>query len=142
MSGGREGSMHGFDVNWLAVSCATLAKFAIGGGWDSPPVVGPRWGAIVGATPDAFKARMIPAMITDLASGFVLAWVLANVLKFTGAIGLIPGARVSFFLWLGFGATPLISTTVYEGRPLALFAINASYWLVSMLVMGAIIGVM
>jgi hypothetical protein len=85
--------MHGFDVNWLAVPIAALAKFAIGGVWYSPAVFGPR-------------------------------------------------IRVSFFLWLGFVATPLISTTVYEGRPMALFGINASYWLVSMLVMGAIIGVM
>jgi hypothetical protein len=132
--------MHGFDVNWLAVLAAAAVKFAIGGVWYSPPVFGPRWGAIVSATPDAFKARMIPAMITDLAAGLVLAWVLANVLKFTGAIGLVPGVRVSFFLWLGFVATPLLSTTVYEGRPIALFGINGGYWLVSMLVMGGIVG--
>jgi hypothetical protein len=132
--------MHGFDVNWLAVSCAALVKFAIGGVWYSPPVFGPRWRAIVGITPEAFKANMIPAMVTDLVSGFVLAWVLANVLKFTGAVGLIPGARVSFFLWLGFVAKTLISTTVYEGRPIAFFGINAGYWLVSMLIMGGLIG--
>jgi hypothetical protein len=117
-----------------------VAKFAIGGVWYSPPVFGPRWGAFVGSTPEAFRARMMPAMVTDLVSGFVLAWVLANVLKFTGAVGLIPGARVSFFLWLGFIATTLISTTMYEGRPIALFGINAGYWLVSMLIMGGLIG--
>lgn len=132
--------MHGFDVNWLAVLVAALAKFAIGGLWYSPVAFGPRWGAIVGVTPDAFKARMMPAMATDLVASLVLAWVLANVLQFTGAVGLIPGVRVSFFLFLGFVATPLLSTTVYEGRPLALFAINAAYWLVSMLVMGGLIG--
>src|ERR1700753_144510 len=99
--------MHGFDVNWLALVRAALVKFAIGGLWYSPILFGPRWGAIVCVSPDAFKSRMIPAMITDLAASLVLAWVLANVLKFTGAIDLVPGARVSFFLWLGFVATPL-----------------------------------
>ena len=133
--------MHGFDVNWLAVLAAALAKFVIGGVWYSPVAFGPRWGAIVGVTADAFKARMAPAMITDLVASLVLAWVLANVLQFTGAVGLIPGVRVSFFLWLGFVATPLVATTAYEGRPIALFAINGAYWLVSMLVMGGIIGV-
>ena len=132
--------MHGFDVNWLAVLAAAVAKFAIGGVWYSPPVFGPRWGAMVGVTPDAFKARMGAAMIADLAASLVLAWVLANVLKFTGAVGLVPGMRVSFFLWLGFVATPLLSTTVYEGRPMALFAINAGYWLIAMLIMGGLIG--
>jgi hypothetical protein len=133
--------MHGFDVNWLAVLCAAVVKFVVGGVWYSPPVFGPRWGAAVGVTPDAFRARMLSAMVTDLVASVVLAWVLANVLKFTGAVGLIPGVRVSFFLWLGFVATPLLSTTVYEGRPIALFGINGAYWLVSMLIMGGIIGV-
>ena len=132
--------MHGFDVNWLAVLVATVVKFAIGGAWYSPVAFGPRWGAIVGVSPGAFKARMLSAMLTDLVASFVLAWVLANVLKFTGAVGLIPGARVSFFLWLGFVATPLLSTTVYEGRPIALFGINGAYWLISMLIMGGLIG--
>ena len=132
--------MHGFDVNWLAVFGAAVAKFAIGGVWYSPPVFGPRWGALVRVTPDAFRARMGTAMITDLAASVVVAWVLANVLKFTGAVGLIPGARVTFFLWLGFVATPLLSTTVYEGRPITLFALNAGYWLVAMLIMGGLIG--
>src|SRR5580765_953604 len=45
---GGEGSMHGFDVNWLAVLVAAVLKFVIGGVWYSPPVFGPRWGAIVG----------------------------------------------------------------------------------------------
>jgi hypothetical protein len=132
--------MHGFEVNWLAIAGATLAKFAIGGVWYSPVAFGPRWGAIVGVTPEAFKARMMPSMIVDLLSSLVMAWVLANVLKFTGAMGLIPGVRVSFFLWLGFVATPLLSTTMYEGRKLGLFWINGAYWLVSMLVMGGLIG--
>ncbi len=132
--------MHGFEVNWEAVLSAAVAKFAIGAAWYAPPLFGPRWGAIVQVSPEAFRARMVPAMITDFAASVVLAWVLANVLQFTGAAGLIPGVRVAFFLWLGFVATPLLSTTVYEGRPLALFAINGGYWLVSMLVMGGLIG--
>jgi uncharacterized protein DUF1761 len=132
--------MHGFDVNWLAILIAALAKFAIGGVWYSPQVFGPRWGAIVGVSPEAFKARMARAMIVDILASLVLAWVLANVLKFTGAVGLVPGVRVAFFLWLGFVATPLISTAIYEGRPMALFGINGGYWLISMLVMGGIIG--
>jgi hypothetical protein len=96
----------------------------------------------VAVSPEAFKARMARAMITDLAAGLVLAWILANSLQFMGAVGLIPGIRTSFFLWLGFIATTLLSTTIYEGRPLALFWINGAYFLISLLAMGAIIGAM
>jgi hypothetical protein len=134
--------MHGFNVNWLAVVIAAVAKFVIGGLWYSPPLLGPRWGAIVGVSPDAFKARMAPAMITDFAASLVLSWILANSLQFMGAVGLIPGMRTAFFLWLGFIATTLLSTTMYEGRPLALLWINGGYFLLSLLAMGAIIGAM
>src|SRR3979490_2784229 len=115
MSGLGEGSMHGFDVNWLAVLAATAAKFVIGGLWYSPLMFGPRWAVIVGGPQEEFKARMPRAIAIDVAGGFVMAGVLANVLHFTGAVGLIPGVRVAFFMWLGFMAPPLLTTTVFEG---------------------------
>jgi hypothetical protein len=133
--------MHGFEVNWLAVLAAAIIRFAIGGVWFSPVGFGPAWGSLTGVTPEAFKARMGRAMVVDFIAGFVLAWVLANLLQFLGVNRLVPGARVSFFLWLGFIAMPLLSLTVYEGRPMRLFAITAGFWLVSVVAMGGIIGV-
>ena len=132
--------MHGFDVNWLAVLAATVARFAIGGLWYSPFAFAPAWMRMVGVTPEAFKARIGRAMIADFVTGFVLAWVLANLLQFLGVNRFVSGARVSFFLWLGFIAMPFLSMTVYEARPMRLFAITSGFWLVSMLVMGGIIG--
>jgi hypothetical protein len=131
--------MHGFDVNWLAVLAAAVARFAIGGVWYAPFAFGPRWRAMTGVDPATLKARMPRAMVVDFIAGFVLAWVLANLLQFLGVSRLAAGARVSFFLWLGFIAMPFLSATVYEDRPLALFAITAGFWLVSMLVMGGLI---
>ena len=132
--------MHGFNVNWLAVLGAAVARFAIGGIWYAPFAFGPVWGRMAGVAPEAFKARMGRAMAVDFIAGFVLAWVLANLLQFLGGNRFVPGARVSFFLWLGFIAMPFLSMTVYEGRPMRLFAIIAGFWLVSMLVMGGLIG--
>ncbi len=133
--------MHGFDVNWLAVLAAAIARFAIGGVWYAPFAFGPAWGRMVGVSPEAFKARMARAMIVDFIAGFVLAWVLANLLQFLGVHQFVSGARTSFFLWLGFIAMPFLSMTVYEGRKCQLFAITSGFWLVSMLVMGGLIGV-
>ena len=81
-------------------------------------------------------------MIVDGVCCLVLAWVLANALQFMGAQGFVPGVRTCFFLWLGFIATTLISTGMYEGKKPALMVITTSYWFVSMLAMGAVIGLM
>jgi hypothetical protein len=132
--------MHGFDVNWLAVLVAAIARFAIGGVWFAPFAFGPAWGRMVGVEPEAAKARMGRAIAVDFVAGCVLAWVLANLLRFLGVDRVVSGARVSFFLWLGFIAMPFLSMTMYEGRQLKLFAITAGFWLVSVVVMGGLIG--
>ena len=137
--------MHGFEVNWLAVAAAAVAKFAIGGVWFSPVAFGPAWRAALGVPgPEmdaAMKARFVRCMIVDFIAGLAMAWVLANCLRFMGAVGLVPGVRTAFFLWLGFVATVLLSTAMYEGKRLALFGITGAYYLVAMLAMGGIIGV-
>ena len=132
--------MHGFDVNWLAVFSAAVIRFVIGGLWFAPFAFGPAWGRMVGVDAAAMKARMGRAMVVDFLAGLVLAWVLANLLQFLGVTRLVAGARTSFFLWLGFIAMPFLSMTMYEGRPWPRFAITAGFWLVSMLVMGGLIG--
>ena len=132
--------MHGFEVNWLAVLLAAVARFAIGGVWFAPFAFGPSWGRLTGIDAEAAKARMGRAMVVDFIAGFVLAWVLANLLQFLGVNRAVSGARVSFFLWLGFIAMPFLSMTAYEGRPWALFAITAGFWLIATVVMGGLIG--
>jgi len=132
--------MHGFDVNWAGVLGAAVARFAIGGIWYAPFAFGPPWQRLLNIDPVAAKARMPRAMVGDFIAGFVLAWVLANLLSFLHIDRFVSGARVSFFLWLGFIAMPFLSMTLYEGRKLVLFAITSGFWLVSMLAMGGLIG--
>jgi hypothetical protein len=132
--------MHGFEVNWLAVLGAAVVRFAIGGAWFSPFAFGPKWGKLVAIDGQAAKARMTRAMAIDFFAGFVTAWVLANLLQFLGVHGVVSGARVSFFVWLGFVAMPFLSAAAYEGRPLTLFAIVSGFWLVALLAMGGLIG--
>ncbi len=43
-------------------------------------------------------------------------------------------------LWLGFVATSTATNYVFEGRSMQIFAINAGYPLVGMLMMGAVVG--
>jgi hypothetical protein len=130
--------MHGFDVNWLAVLAAAVARFAIGGLWFAPFAFGPAWGRLVRIDEGA-RDRMVRSMVVDFIAGFVLAWVMANLFQFLGLNRFVSGARVAFFLWLGFIAMPFLSSTMYEGRPLRLFAITAGFWLVAVVMMGGLL---
>jgi hypothetical protein len=132
--------MHGFEVNWLAVLAAAILRFVIGGVWYAPFAFAPAWARLTGIDAVAAKARMSWAMAVDFIAGFVMAWVLANLLQFLGVDRFVSGARVSFFIWLGFIAVPFLSATMYEGRPLMLFAITSGFWLVSVVAMGGLIG--
>ena len=131
--------MHGFDVNWLAVLEAGLARFAIGGLWFAPFAFGPAWRRMVRIDEPARNAPSARVIVVDFIAGFILAWVMANLFQFLGLNRFVAGARVGFFLWLGFIAMPFLSLTMYEGRPLRLFAITAGFWLVAVVVMGGII---
>jgi hypothetical protein len=43
-------------------------------------------------------------------------------------------------LWLGFVVTTYATEYIFEVRPLSLFAINTGFWLLGMILMGAIVG--
>jgi hypothetical protein len=47
--------------------------------------------------------------------------------------------RAGFLLWQGFVGTVLATEYMYEARP-RMFLLNAGYWLISMVMMGAIVG--
>ncbi len=128
------------DINWVALLVATAVKFAIGGIWYAPPVFGKKWQALTNQTPEIVKERMGQAMTTDLVMSFITAVVLAHAMQATGLRGWQSGAELGCLAWLGFIAPTMRAAYAYEGRSLILYAINAGYLLVSLTVMGAIIG--
>jgi hypothetical protein len=71
---------------------------------------------------------------------FVSAYVLARIVKWSEVDNLWNGALVGLFVWFGFVATVLAVTTYFGGRPRNLWLINAGYQLVSLVLMGAILG--
>lgn len=131
--------MQGFDVDWLAVLAAAVVRFVIGGLWFAPFSFGPAWSRMAGPGIAAAKTRMPVVFIGDFFTGLVMAWVLATLFRALGVTGFVAGARLSLFLWVGFVAMPMISSTLYEGRKFAMFAIVGGFWLVSILAMSGAI---
>lgn len=126
--------------NIWAIAVAALASFVLAAGWYT--VFLQPWLNGISRTLAALKATGVPEWV-PYAVALVLAALMATgidcVVQLTGPQSAGRGIKVGFLLWLGFVFTTLAIEYTYEVRPM-LFAINAGYWLLSMLVMGAIVG--
>jgi len=124
-------------VSWIAIVVAAVVRFAIGAIWYAPQVFGKQWQEADGIKGN--PAQMPGALAVQALAGLVMAYVLARVIGHYSAENLIAGAFIGFMMWLGFVATILLPTVMFEKRSMNLFYIVAGYQLVSLAVMGAII---
>ncbi len=133
------------DVNDLMVLLAAVAAFALGGIWYSPPFFGPAWMRAHGYTPE--KMAEIRAakpqgrsMIVTFISQFVMAAVIAYLMRWIGITGVKPGILFGLLIWVGFAATVAMIANTFSDKPLKVFIIESGYQLVSITLMAAIIG--
>jgi hypothetical protein len=127
-------------VNWVAVIVATVAYSVIGFLWFSRQVFGQRWAASIGRELPGPGQIPVTSLVGSVVVGLVTAYVLAVLAHAVGAATLADGAIFGFLAWLGFTAPPHAGRVLFEGAGTTWFAIAAGYWLVSLVVMGAIIG--
>jgi hypothetical protein len=126
-------------LNWWAIVGASLAAFAIGGLWYSPVLFSQRWMKENGFSEAQLKqgANMGAIMGGALALTFLCAYSVARLMVIgggwqTGAkVGLYMGAAVAFAIGVDY---------LFERRSLAHWLINAGHFVVTFVVMGAIIG--
>ncbi|MGH7443371.1 MAG: DUF1761 domain-containing protein [Longimicrobiales bacterium] len=123
-------------INWLGVLLAVLASFALGFLWYGP-LFGKTWMAASGVNADKAQSGNM-AMIFGTTA--VLQLIAAAVLSmFIG-----PDPELSYAIMAGFAvgafwiATSLGTTYLYEQRPFAHWAVNASYNVVTYTVWGLI----
>jgi hypothetical protein len=131
--------MQDVDLNWLAILVAAVVPMALGALWYSPVLFARPWMRAVGRTPEELTGASLGYALSALMA-LVTAYVLARVVKWAEADDLWNGALVGLFVWVGFVATVLAVSTYFGGRSRTLWAMDAGYQLVSLLVMGAILG--
>jgi hypothetical protein len=126
-------------LNFLAILAAAIATFVIGGLWYSPALFHRPWMRANNFT-EADLAGANMGLVFGLA--FVFALVMAlnlamflNAPETTTVWGATAGGLASIWVVLGIGTVAL-----FERRPAAYTLINGGYWVVSLIVMGAIIG--
>ncbi|HUO21187.1 MAG TPA: DUF1761 domain-containing protein [Caulobacteraceae bacterium] len=127
-------------INPWAVAACVLVRFLIGGLWYSPLLFLRAWQAETGVDDAAMKPRMPGALGSDLLGAILMSIVLALGVDFTRTDGAAGGAVVGVAAWVGFVAVTSIGRVTYEGGRWRLFLINGAYNLVTLVIMGAILG--
>jgi hypothetical protein len=135
--------MLSFDMNWLAVVAAVVASQALGFLWYSNTMFAKLWTKAIGKTQKQLRAQAKPTdYVYTVVGSLVMVIILANVLGWAQVGDMMGSLTVAFLLWLGFVAPGSLMNSVFEGRPMNLFYINAGYHLVNMLVAAAILSIL
>lgn len=127
-------------INHLAVFVSAIVFFILGWVWYDL-LFGRLWMSLSGHVVTASASSMIPQFVAS----FVLGWALAYVIGIALADTSNPnparhGIEFGIFMGVGIFGTMLGVMYIYEGRPLALWAINTGYVVVGMAIMGALVG--
>lgn len=127
------------DINFIAVLAASVAAFLVGALWYGP-LFGKQWRMLMGINDQKMGGKL--TMAQALSGGFVatvvMVFILANFLPLHPALTIGIALTRAFLLWLGFIATVLLNSVFYEGKPFKLYIINASHYLVALLVAAAL----
>jgi len=127
------------DLNWLAIIAAAVSAFILGGLWYSPLLFGKRWMKETGITEESTKNT---SMVRIFSLAFILSLLASFFLAmFIGAdAGAGFGTLAGFMAGVGWVFTFMGIIYLFESRTLAHFLINSVYSIVSLTLMGLIIG--
>jgi Protein of unknown function (DUF1761) len=128
--------------NVWAVIVAALVHWMLGAAWFS--IFKQQWLKGIGKTSEQIMGSGMPmwmphvvTLIGNLAMAYVLGWLIMT----TGPQTLMRGMQVALICGLAFIASAFATEYAFEARSLQIYAINAGYPLVGMILMGAVLGI-
>lgn len=127
--------------NYLAIVVAAVACFVFEAGWYSYFMQA--WLSGIGRTKEWLMAAGVsPALQYGIAlvASAVIATAISCVTQLTGPQTMLRGVQSALLLWFGLVLPTWATEYVFELRPFSLLAVNAGFWLLGMMLMGAIVG--
>ncbi len=134
-------TLFGISGNYLAVAAGAIAAFIIGTIWYAL-LFGKTWSAGHGFSEQKMKELQGTAPVAagvSFISYLVTAYVLSIFFSRLGITELPAALKTAFLLWLGFPASIGLMNTLYAGRSLSVYVIDASYQLLYLLAMAALL---
>ena len=132
------------EINYWAVLIATASSMAVGAIWYSMKVFGTRWAKLAKVDMERGGSAVVPLVVTLIVS-FITAWVLAGAAfisySFYGGSFFWNSVLTGVILWAGFTAARFITHDQFDRRTTGLTVLNCAHELVTIVIMGLIIGV-
>lgn len=134
-------------INYWAVIVSAILAIGLGYLWYGP-LFGRQWVAMMGWSHDDIEQKLRrgvgPQYLLQAVSALVMAFALAHSIIFAGSFlhqsGLFAGLEAAMWSWLGFVVPVSLGSVLWDGKPWKLWMLNVGYYLVMLLMMGAILG--
>ncbi|MEA2906340.1 MAG: hypothetical protein QOG83_2985 [Alphaproteobacteria bacterium] len=132
-------------MNYLAIVIAAVAAWVAGAAWYT--VLAKPWMTALGKTPaeiEACKNQKPPIVpfIIAFVGALVMAFMLAGLLGHLGPVTVRNGVVSGLFCWIGFVFPTMLVNYTFGMRGRMLLIIDSGYWLLVLVLMGAILGAM
>lgn len=131
--------MPGTDINYLAVLVAAVVSWLIGALWYSPAMFGKQWMKLIGKKEKDLRAGANTGYAIALLGFLIIAFVMAHFIDYAESTAVATGMETGLWLWLGFVASTMAINYAFGQRARSLWVIDAGYFFVTFLVMGAIL---
>jgi hypothetical protein len=128
-------------INHVAVIVAAVVYFVLGAGWFT--FFSQAWLAGIGKTMEQMQHSGVPPAVPyalAFVCNLIMAYALAFLAGITAHTKASSGAKLGALLGIAFVATAFATEYAFEARSVQIFAINAGYPVVGMIIMGAIVG--
>jgi len=130
--------MEVIDIDLVTVLVATIVSFIAGGIWYSSLLFGEIWKKEHKIATRKENKRLF-SWISAFAISLLTAFFLALFLAFLGATSTLDGIYVGIGLWIGFILPTQLYPLIWAKSSWKLFAVDAFFWLINLVIMGAII---
>ncbi len=132
------------NINILGVVAGAVAAGILGFLWYSPQAFGKQWASLVGFKKKDMERKdgMGVMMAMMFIFYFIASLVVALLAGMTGSEGLGDGVLLGGIVGFAFGFGPISTTYVFARRRFDLSLIDGGYIVVTMAVIGAIVGLM
>jgi hypothetical protein len=130
------------EINYLAVLVSSVIAMIIGSLWYRV-LFGKAWIKLMNINEKQIKESknkgMAKSYFIMFISLLVMNYVLAHFIQYTQSNKFSLGMETGFWIWLGFLATTMLGIVLWENKPFKLYLINASNYLVMLLISGGIL---
>ena len=133
--------MNFLNVNFLAILVGAVIEMLLGFLWYGPLFAKP-WMALQGWTQERMQAGNPNPVIylVPFVGALVTSYTLALIILATQMGTLAGGIGIGLLAGIGFIAPAFVSNYTFGSRPFKLFLIDAGYYLVAFLLIGALLG--